>query len=44
VKHPEVPVEQRYLDNAYTQAQGMRDRAAELAKRSRVPNGPCLSR
>jgi DNA helicase IV len=33
VKHPEVPVEQRYLDHAYTQGLRMRDRAADLAKR-----------
>ena len=33
MKHPEVPAEQRYLDHAYTEAKGMRDRAAALAER-----------
>ena len=39
MKHPEVPIEQRYLDNAHTQARRMRDRAAELAQRDDLSAG-----
>jgi DNA helicase IV len=39
VKHPEVPIEQGYLDHAYTQARRMRDRAAELAERDDLSAG-----
>ena len=39
MKHPEVPIEQGYLDNAYTQGRRMRDRAAELAQRDDLSAG-----